>query len=181
MEHITKLFLVLSLCVVVMAHQTLAINNVLKGKNLINNVCNLSPTRDLCVQVLSSDETSANADLRDLAVIALRVAASNASSILTDAKMLIDDANLNPEVQQGLSDCKENILDAEDQLEDTIAALLEDDDSEAQKWLKAALAAITTCDASIPGDDDVLSLKSAAFRQLCNIAIVITKSLPKFI
>ncbi|KAE9598238.1 hypothetical protein Lal_00003986 [Lupinus albus] len=177
MEHVTKLFSVLALFMVVMSHQTGA-SEFNKGKTLINNLCNLSPTKDLCIQVLSSDETSSTADLRDLAVIALRVAASNASSILTDAKMLIDDVKLNPKVQQGLSDCKENILDAVDQLEDTTAALLEDDNSQTQKWLKAALAAITTCDASIPGDDDVLSVKSAQFRKLCNIAILLTKSLP---
>lgn len=178
MEHITKLFSVLALCVVVIAHQTAAAE-FNKGKDLINNVCQVSPTKDLCVQVLTSDASSENANVKELAIIALRVAASNASSILTDAKRLIDDDNLDPEVQQGLADCKETILDAEGQLEDTIAALLEGDDHGAQKWLQAALAAITTCDASIPGNDDVLSVKSVSFRKLCNIAMALTMALPK--
>ncbi|KHN20390.1 hypothetical protein glysoja_039688 [Glycine soja] len=93
--------------------------------------------------------------------------------------MLIDDDNLDPDVQQGLADCKETILDAESQLEDTIASLLVGSDTDAQVWLKAAVAAIDTCDASIPGDDDVLSVKSAMFRRLCNIAIAISKLLNK--
>ncbi|KHN43500.1 hypothetical protein glysoja_002083 [Glycine soja] len=122
MERSTKLFsAALVLCVVVMAHQTAA--QELKGKNLINKVCTITPSRDLCVGILSSDPIrSPDADLKDLAVISLRVAARNASGILSEAKMLIDDDNLDPDVQQGLSDCKETILDAESQLEDTIAS-----------------------------------------------------------
>ncbi|ESW35124.1 hypothetical protein PHAVU_001G208900 [Phaseolus vulgaris] len=189
MEHSTKLFWVLVLCVAVMAHQTTALDilkgvnppigkETLTGKNLINKVCTLSPTRDLCIQVLSSDPAkSPNANLKDLTIISLRFAATNASDILTDAKNLIDDDNLDPDVQQGLADCKENILDAESQLEDTIAALMVDSEADAQLWLKAALAAIDTCDDSIPGDDDVLSVKSAIFRKLCNIAITVNKVL----
>ena len=178
MDRITKLFSVLVICVIVMANQTTADES--KGTDLINKVCKLAPTNnDLCVEILSSDPAkSPNADLKELAIIALRVAAKNASGILTDVKMLIDDSNLDPDIQQGLADCKETILDAESQLEDTIAALLVDSNVDAQTWLKAALAAITTCDDSIPGSDDILSVKSKTFRRLCNIVIVITKEMP---
>lgn len=170
---------VLVLCVIAMAHQTVSAEET-KGKELISKVCTFSPAKDLCIQVLSSDEYSTqNANLKDLAIISLRVAAKNASGILADAKTLIDDDNLNPDVQQGLADCKETILDAESQLEDTIAALLVDADTDAQVWLKAALAAIDTCDASIPGDDDILSVKSTMFRKLCNISIAISGLLNK--
>ncbi|KAK7337474.1 hypothetical protein VNO77_18050 [Canavalia gladiata] len=177
MERITKFFSTMVICMIVMAHHTSAEESI--GKELINKVCTLSPTRDLCVEVLSSDPKSSKADLKDLAIISLSVAARNASGILTETKSLIDDPNLNPDVQQGLADCKETILDAESQLEDTIAALLLDSKTDAQVWLKAALAAIDTCDDSIPGDDDVLSVQSRAFRKLCNIAIAMTKVLAK--
>nr|AFK49569.1 unknown [Medicago truncatula] len=175
----TKLFSVLVICVIVLAHQTVAQET--KGKDLITRVCQLAQKNsDLCVEVLSSDPKSANADdINDLAIIALRVVARNASAMLNDVKSMIDDANLDPEVQQGLADCKENILDAESQLEDTIAALLVESDVDSQKWLKAALAAITTCDNSIPGNDDVLSVKSRIFRRLTNIVVLITRALPK--
>ena len=177
MERITKLFSVLAICVIVMAHQSAA--EEAKGPDLIKKVCQASDTKDLCLKVLFSDPQKAQiADVKDLAIISLKVAAANASGILTDVKKLIDDADLNPDIQQGLADCKETILDAEGQLEDTIAALLEDADSDAHRWLRAALAAIDTCDASIPGDDDVLSVKSANFRKLCNIAVAISKMLP---
>ncbi|WVZ23661.1 hypothetical protein V8G54_002205, partial [Vigna mungo] len=150
--------------------------NLTGGKTLINKVCSDSPTKNLCVQVLSSD-TLKSPDLKDLALISLRVAATNASGILADTKILIDDDELDPDVQQGLADCKENILDAESQLEDTIAALMVNSENDAQRWLKAALAAIDTCDASIPRDDDVLSVESAVFCKLCNIAILVIKEL----
>ncbi|BAT86289.1 hypothetical protein LR48_Vigan03g282900 [Vigna angularis] len=187
MELFAKLFSALVLWVVVMAHQVVALNllnenliigkeTVPTGKILINKVCTKSQTRDLCIEVLSSDPViSPTANLKDLAILSLRVAATNASGILSDAKILIDDVNLDPDVQQGLADCKENILDAESQLEDTIASLMIGLESEAQRWLKAALAAIDTCDASIPGDDDILSVESTVFRKLCNIAITVTK------
>ncbi|KAK2418741.1 putative invertase inhibitor [Trifolium repens] len=174
----TKLFSVLVICVIIFAQQTTA--EEIKENPEIKKVCSFAPAtnRDLCIEVLKSDPKSTNADLTDLAIIALRVAAKNASAMLTDVKMLIDDADLDPEIQQGLADCKETILDAESQLEDTIAALLIESDADAQTWLKAALAAITTCDDSIPGNDDVLSVKSKTFRNLCNIVVVITKALP---
>ena len=68
-------------------------------------------------------------------------------------------------------------MDAESQLEDTIAALMVDSEADAQRWLKAALAAIDTCDATIPGDDDILSVKSAVFRKLRNIVTAVNKLL----
>ncbi|RDX97238.1 hypothetical protein CR513_20010, partial [Mucuna pruriens] len=191
MESISKLFWVLVLCVIVTAHKGSAEElkgkgviegdvKELKGKSLIQKVCTMSPTRNLCVEVLSSDPVkSPNATLKDLAIISLRMAANNASGILTDAKKLIDDQNLNPDVQQGLADCKETILDAESQLEDTIAALLVDAETDAHVWLKAALTAIDTCDASIPGDHDQLSVKSLLFRKLCNISIAVSGLLTK--
>ncbi|KAL2345435.1 hypothetical protein Fmac_006720 [Flemingia macrophylla] len=168
----------LVLCTIILTHQTIA--QEIKGKELIKKVCTTTPNRDLCVDVLLSDpDRSPDADLKDLAIISLRVAAQNASGILTDAKRLINDDNLNPDIQQGLADCKATILDAESQLEDTIASLLDDSNTDAQVWLKAALAAIDTCDASIPGDDDILSVKSVVLRKLCNIAISINSLLNK--
>ncbi|CAK8576593.1 unnamed protein product [Lathyrus sativus] len=148
-----------------------------QGNDLINKVCETIPNKDLCIQVLNSDPLSKSATLTDLALISLRVAASNATGILTDVKIMIDDPDLEPEIQQGLSDCKETLLDAEGQLEDSVAAILSNTKNDVQLWLQAALAAIDTCDASIPGDDDILSKRSVAFRELCNIAVAVSKNL----
>jgi len=168
---VTKYLSLLAIYLILLNHQvTFAQDNP-----LINKVCANLPNKAQCVSVLSSDKLSQQATLKDLAMISLRVAASNATGILSDVKMLIDDPNLDPGIQQGLADCKETLLDAESQLEDTVAALLSNAKRDAQLWLQAALAAIDTCDASIPGDDDVLSTKSRSFRQLCNIAVAVNK------
>ncbi|PNX79377.1 putative invertase inhibitor [Trifolium pratense] len=112
-------------------------------------------------------------------MISLKVASANATGILTEVKLMINDPDLNPGIQQGLADCKATLLDAESQLEDTMAALLSKSKQDAQVWLKAALAAIDTCDASIPGDDDIISKQSVVFRQLCEIAVAISKAMTK--
>ncbi|KAJ1402373.1 Pectinesterase inhibitor domain [Sesbania bispinosa] len=174
METITKHLSLLAICLILLHHQTAAAQES-KGKDLIEKICAQTPNKDLCIGVLSSDPSSEEASLQELAMISLRVAAANATGILTDVKMMIDDPDLDPGIQQGLADCKETLLDAEGQLEDTVAALLTNAKSDAQLWLKAALAAIDTCDASIPGDDDILSRRSVGFRHLCNIAMTISK------
>ncbi|KAG5061897.1 hypothetical protein JHK85_003080 [Glycine max] len=147
------------------------------GKELIKSICKNRGNDELCMQVLSSDPDSDHADLQELALISLKAAASNASGILNDCKRMIDNQDLEPKIQQGLADCKENLLDAEGQIQDAVASILNNDKLDAQVWLKAALAAIDTCDDSIPGDDDVLSRKSVSFRQLCNIAVAINKAM----
>ncbi|RDY02947.1 Pectinesterase inhibitor, partial [Mucuna pruriens] len=174
MESTRKVLSVLVILAMVTSQQAAPVER--RGKELINFVCAKTVNKEMCVEVLSSDPNrSPNADLKDLAIISLRVAAKNASGILSDAKRLINDDKLSPDIQQGLADCKETILDAESQLEDTLAALLVNSMTDTQVWLKAALAAIDTCDASIPGDDDILSVKSVIFRKLCNIAIATTR------
>lgn len=171
MKHLS----LLTICLILLHHQIVAQES--KGKELINKVCEPSQNKDLCINVLSSDPTSTHATLEDLAMISLKAAAANATGILIDVKRMIDDSDLDPGIQQGLADCKETLLDAEGQLEDTVAALLGNAKHDAQLWLQAALSAIDTCDASIPGDDDILSKRSVAFRQLCNIAVAISKAM----
>ncbi|KAK7379000.1 hypothetical protein VNO80_04451 [Phaseolus coccineus] len=73
----------------------------------------LLPVSLVLCRVFSSNQLrSPIANLKDLAIIFLRFVATNASGILVDAKMVIDDDNLELDIQQGLADCKENILDA---------------------------------------------------------------------
>ncbi|XP_061351895.1 pectinesterase inhibitor-like [Gastrolobium bilobum] len=176
METVTKYLSLLAICLILVHHQSVAHEN--RGKDLINEVCQKTTTKDLCVGVLSSDPIlSPRANLQDLAMISLREAAANASSILNDAKSMIDNPDLDPAIQQGLADCKETLLDAADQLEDTIASILANSRYDAHLWLQAALAAIDSCDDSIPGDDDILSRRSRSFRQLCNIAVAINDAM----
>ncbi|XP_047172191.1 uncharacterized protein LOC124840224 [Vigna umbellata] len=130
------------MCVIVAHHEAGAAE--MRGKELIKNVCKTRGNDELCMKVLSTDPSSPEATLKDLAIITLKAAAENASGILVDAKKMIDDPNLEPAIQQGLADCKENLLDAESQIQDTIASVLSDDKRDALLWMKAALAAIDT-------------------------------------
>ncbi|KAK7356383.1 hypothetical protein VNO80_15654 [Phaseolus coccineus] len=168
--------LVTCMCVIVVHHQANAEEQLI-GRELIKSVCKTRGNDELCEQVLMSNPISERATLEDLAMIVLKAAAENASGILLDAKKMIDDPFVEPTIQQGLADCKENLLDAESQIQDTVASILSNDKLDAQLWLKAALAAIDTCDDSIPGDDDILSRRSVTFRQLCNIAVAINKKM----
>ncbi|KAK7392295.1 hypothetical protein VNO78_20729 [Psophocarpus tetragonolobus] len=169
---------VLATCMLVvsgMAYQSGAQEE--SGMALIQKICQERGNNELCVDVLSADPRSKNATLVELAMIVLKAAAKNASGILTECKTMIDNPDLEPKIQQGLADCKENLLDAESQIQDAVASILSNDKRDAQLWLKAALAAIDTCDDSIPGDDDILSKRSVTFRQLCNIAVAINKAM----
>ena len=178
MESKRNLLWVMGICMwLVLAHHRSGAAEEKIGKELIKSICKNRGNNELCMQVLSSDPDSDHADLEELAMISLKAAASNARGILNDCKRMIDNQDLEPKIQQGLADCKENLLDAEGQIQDAVASILNNDKLDAQVWLKAALAAIDTCDDSIPGDDDVLSRKSVSFRQLCNIAVAINKAM----
>ncbi|TKY52505.1 Pectinesterase inhibitor [Spatholobus suberectus] len=178
MESKTTYLSVLAMCMwLILVRYEASAAEESKGKELIENICKERGNRELCVEVLTSDPSSAEADLKDLAMISLKAAAENARDILVDAKKMIDNPDLEPSMQQGLADCKENLLDAESQINDAVASILSNNKHDAQLWLKAALAAIDTCDNSIPGDDDILSKRSVEFRQLCNIAVAINKAM----
>ncbi|KAK7344418.1 hypothetical protein VNO77_13988 [Canavalia gladiata] len=175
MEGNTKYVWLLAMCVILMHNLNDA--EVMRGKKLIEKICKDTPNVSLCLDVLTAGQGSANATLSELAMISLKAAAENASDILFDVKSMIDNPDLEPEIQQGLADCKETLLDAQGQLEDTIASILAHSKRDALIWLRAALAAIDTCDASIPGDDDILSRRSIGFRQLCKITVSISKAM----
>ncbi|KAL1350972.1 hypothetical protein HN51_014942 [Arachis hypogaea] len=186
MARAMKIFSLMAICVIMVAQQVAAIEEVAgapshgpKGPELIKFLCSMSPKKDLCLKVLFSDPSElAGAGLTDLAVVALRAASLDASSMLDDVTRFIDDPDMSPAIQQGLSDCKENVLDAGMQLDDAVASLLQGADRDAHTWLRAAYAAIDTCDASIPGDDDILSVKSRQLRTLVDLATAITNFLP---
>ncbi|MED6171915.1 hypothetical protein PIB30_045311 [Stylosanthes scabra] len=170
-----KIFSLLAICVITVAAQ----QQVMRGPELIKNMCQVSPKKDLCLKVLFSDPLdSSEADATELAIIALRVAADSASSMLDDIKVLIENPELSPDIQEALSDCKDTIMDAGAQVQDTVASLLQGADRDANTWLQAAFAAIDTCDASIPGDDDILSVKSRQLRNFVDLANTIMNSLP---
>lgn len=147
-------------------------------QDLIQTVCQKTPSKDLCVNTLtSSNPSQMHATVKDLAIIFMRVASKNASEIIGQLKELIENDKLAPKVQQGLSDCKDMLLDAADQLDIAVSALLKNAAQDAQKWLQVALDATNICAASLKGQEDVMLKKNDAFRQLCVIAFDICTDL----
>lgn len=145
------------------------------GANLIETACQHSGQRDLCVTSLESDPNTRNADLTGLALIALRLASSNASDISDYAKSLFSDSSLEPEVQDGAGECLDHYLDAAEQLDDSIAALLAKAYKDVEVWVKVAISDADQCDTAIKGKESTLGPKNEVFRQLCNNALAIIK------
>ena len=177
MKSITKTFFLLALICLFLGPNRLAAEE-LKGHNLINKVCSENvDAKDMCIKVLRSSPESKNATLKDLATISLKAAAQYAASITSGLKKLSIDDDLDPSVEQGMADCKENYLDAEDQVEDAIAAILVNDIGDVQKWLNAALSATISCDNALDGKDPFIVVSNQEFRKLCHITLSICKDL----
>lgn len=147
------------------------------GANLIATACQHSGQRDLCITSLESDPNTHDADLTGLALIALRLASSNASDISEFAKVLFKDSTLEPSVQDGAGECLDHYLDAAEQLDDSIAALLAKAYKDVDVWVKVAIGDADQCDTALKGKESTMGPKNEVFRQLCNNALAITKVL----
>ncbi|KAI4301434.1 hypothetical protein L6164_034713 [Bauhinia variegata] len=177
MKCITKFFFLWAMCLVFVPSQ-IGAEGEAKGKELIDKVCQGSGVKDLCLSILSSDPGSQEENENGLAMIVLSTANKNATDIIRHIKLLETNDSLAPMVQQGLADCRDTYQDAEDQLEDAVASLVEGNTKDAQKWLQAALAASDTCEDSLKGNENILLEKTEAFRQLCSMSLSIVKNLP---
>lgn len=168
------IFFLLSLC---MAAQRLdAARPVKEGMGLIEQVCAQTNYKDLCIASLISDPNSFPADKAGLALVALRWASSNASDISESIKVMFNDSSMSgPTVQDGLYDCLDEYLDASQQLDDAIAALLVKAYGDVEKWVKAAIADVRTCMADFGTLKSQLSDRNDVFIKLCEIALTISK------
>lgn len=188
MKDFTRHMLVLVICVIVMpgeiggqdeaqdaAGGERTTNN---AEDLVKKVCEKTPSQDLCVETIGANPVNpsvggASATVKDLALSVLKVASKNASQIIQELKGMIDNDRLPPKVQQGLSDCKDMILNAQDQIVIAANAVTTNAPYDAKKWLQIALDATNICDDSLRGDEDVMIKKNDAFRQLCLIAFAV--------
>ncbi|PON65863.1 Pectinesterase inhibitor domain containing protein [Parasponia andersonii] len=145
---------------------------------LLSTACKHAEHKDFCVSMLVSDPNIHDADLKGLGLIALRQASSNASDISEYVKTLLNDSSLDPAVQDGVSECLEHYLDAAEQLDDSVAALLADAHKDVDAWIGVALTDSISCDAALSeGHESVLGGKNEVFRQLCDNALAINKVL----
>lgn len=150
------------------------------GKNhsdTLEKACQHAGDKDSCISMLQSDPNAEGSDLKGLTLIALRLASSNASDLSEHIKVLVNDPSLDPDLQDGVSECLEHYLDAAEQLDDSIAALLADAYNDVEAWVNVAITDADSCDSALEGHESVLGGKSAAFRGLCDNALAINKVL----
>ncbi|KAL7226861.1 hypothetical protein ACSBR1_021850 [Camellia fascicularis] len=171
----------LTLCLSLRLHLVVAdlstINNV---NNLIEKACSNSAHKDFCLSVLNFNNETQNADLKGLAFIALKAAEKNATDTSVRIKLWLGDENVQPSVGDGLSDCDKEYLDAIDQIEDSINALVSNALDDVKSWVEDALADIDTCEKSIqgqPGYSLELARENQVLRKLCYIALDIVQVL----
>ncbi|KAJ7972989.1 putative Pectinesterase inhibitor [Quillaja saponaria] len=160
------------------ATRLVATKTTTNGIDLIQNICQQAHAKDICINGLRSDPNSLTADLKGLALIAIRVAASNATDTSEHLKLLLNDDSMDPAVQQGLTDCMDSYIDASQQLDDSVVSLLENSNQvDVRAWLLAAVAAADTCEDSLKGNEKLLQQKNLVFRRFCNIALLVNRAL----
>lgn len=146
---------------------------------LLSTACQHASQKDFCVSMLQSDPNFHTSDLRGLGLIALHQASSNASDISEHIKTLLNDSSLEPAVQDGVAECLEHYLDAAEQLDDSVAALLANAHTDVENWVNVAVTDAVSCDAALSegNHEAVLWDMNNAFRKLCDNALAINKVL----
>lgn len=175
MKFVSTIFFALCLCMTVQGLDA-ARPAKNKGMAMIEQICAQTNYKDLCITSLTSDPNSFPADKTELALVALRLASSNASDISESIKVMFNETSLNePMVQQGLFDCLDQYLDASQQLDDSIAAVVVKAYGDVEKWVNAAIADVRTCGAAFGAQQPVLTQRNDVFIKLCEIALSISK------
>ena len=90
---------------------------------------------------------------------------------------MLNDPKVDPEVQDGASDCLEFYLDAAEQLEDSVSAQVAKAYKDVETWVNVAVSDSKSCDTSLTGYESVLGGKGEVFRRLCDNALTINKIL----
>ncbi|KAK4282521.1 hypothetical protein QN277_013885 [Acacia crassicarpa] len=178
MRSMSKLSLALmAVCVLILTpHQINGKEDQLRGEALINKVCEKTPSKDVCIETLKKDPRSETAGLKEVALMSVQAAKDNASEIISHLKVLVVDDSLEPDVQQGISDCLDVLGDAQEQLNTAAAAMLAKVGEDTEKWLQAAVDAVSTCEGFLNGEDQILLHKEDNFRLLCNISLSISEA-----
>ena len=154
--------------------------NLTAGNELIEKVCQHSPHSDICMASLRTDPNSGQADMEGLALIALKVAHANATDTSQHIAKLLNNSALDPFIEQCLTDCSEQYLDAVEQIEDSLVALTAKGFHDVDAWVKAAIADVDTCEQGFkekPDYESMLTHRNIIFKQLCNNALAIIHDL----
>ncbi|KAK3407451.1 hypothetical protein EUGRSUZ_K03504 [Eucalyptus grandis] len=141
-----------------------------------------------CESTLRSDPRSEGADTAGLAAVALALAASNATDNAAFIGRMLGGGgdgwaggSLDPAVEQCLSDCADQYVDAVEQVEASIAAASARDYGGLRPWVKAALADAESCEEGFRmeagGHQMLMSRRNKVFKLLCDTALRIVELL----
>ncbi|KAJ4727713.1 putative Pectinesterase inhibitor [Melia azedarach] len=147
---------------------------------LLKKVCDSSEDKNLCYSTFNANPDSQNSDLTGLAMIGLKIASKNATQIVEYINKRMNENNLDPMLQQGLTDCSDEYLDAAEQLDDSVAALLADAFKDLKTWVNAAIADAVSCQEAFerrPGIEPVIDFNNGIFLKLCNNILIVNKLL----
>ncbi|KAG6525157.1 uncharacterized protein LOC122048514 [Zingiber officinale] len=100
----------------------------------------------LCVDHLSLMPESHSADAHHIAELAIRAAASTASSTSTYIDNTLEAAVNDSTWQQCLNDCAESYIDAVEQLDDSTGAMESNKYPDVKRFVAAAVADVETCE-----------------------------------
>ncbi|KAI5680472.1 hypothetical protein M9H77_01699 [Catharanthus roseus] len=144
--------------------------------NLMDKACSSSQDKAYCLNLLQSDRTSPKADMKGLAFIALRTVEKNASATSLFIKETLDkpEIDLQPGIEDALSDCDGHYLNAIELVEDSINALVSNAPDDVTKFMKAAVADLDGCDASVKGQGNAaaeVASKNVDLRKLIDTSL----------
>uniref|UniRef100_A0A5B7A1K6 Putative pectinesterase inhibitor n=1 Tax=Davidia involucrata TaxID=16924 RepID=A0A5B7A1K6_DAVIN len=148
--------------------------------SLIARACENSSHKDFCVSVLESFPK--NADPKGLVFTALRVAAKNATETWIHIKQYLSEKSYDPAVEQGLMDCEERYVDAVQQIDNAVIDLSVKAYQNIDKWVKAAITDIDTCEGEVQGQADKaseVSHNNHTLRLLLNAALGVFHALSR--
>ncbi|XP_059625170.1 cell wall / vacuolar inhibitor of fructosidase 2 [Cornus florida] len=145
-------------------------------QNTISQACEQATPKDFCVSFLQASPESQNSDIKGLAFLALKLANQNATDESAQIReYLRRQGNTDPAVQQAISDCGVQYLDATNQIDNAVLALSVGAYSDVDRWVKAAITDIDVCEDGIQkqtsGRAVEVSQKNIFVRQLFNMAL----------
>ncbi|XP_010556722.1 PREDICTED: pectinesterase 3-like [Tarenaya hassleriana] len=147
-----------------------------KGEALVAKLCEKSEDKAFCVSSLGSRPDADTATAPELGVIALSIASANASDTSAYIKAKLKTKNLEPALEDTLDDCSTSYLDAVAQLDDSLAALLAYQYTDADIWLNTAISDVETCESALSerdGHDEELERRNTNLSKLVKNALLI--------
>lgn len=173
----TFFFNLITLCVLTFVPQHIfATKPNPSGGNVLENACQQTPHKEVCKRVFETVPSAHEADMSALALMSLRIASTNASDMSEQAKTLFGDKNIvDPQLEDGIADCLEHYVDASEQLDGSIDALLSKAIKDVETWVKVAIGDADACDSAIKDKNSELVLKNKIFRQLCENALALAQ------